>query len=192
MNKKRTPTKTTTPKGARKTAQLPMLAWTTEIAHTRHRWWWYVVISWAGLTFSLFAATEGAWDIAAIVLVGAIGLIVINVGKPRIWKVTIDKTTIHIARPRHERFRYERPIDRYRAFTVVDMPAGKRDQPQRAIALLDRKKLGRAQLLVLPIDEHEADMLIQQFTDYLPYEADAAFSRGDRVVMLFASWLGVS
>jgi hypothetical protein len=167
------------------------ISWTTEIAHTYHRWWWYAVIIWAGWVVSLLLYAIGNPTGAILAAVATLGLIVINTGKPRTWKVTVGATSIRIERPDRPKFSYELPLDRYKSLTVVDMPAGNRDRAQKAIALLSKRRLGTAQLLVLPYDEHEADMIIQQFSDVIPYDADAAFSRSDRVLSAAVRWLGI-
>lgn len=180
------------PKPRKTKSRAPALTWTTEITHTRHRWWWYLVIVWIGWTLSLLLLTSGNWSAALVVAVATIGLLVINTGKPRAWTVTIRDGIVAIERVGDRQWRYELPLDRYRGFTVVEMPKGKRDEPQKAIALLPRPRLGRAQLIVLPHDTHEADMIIQQFTDLTPYETAESFRRVDRLLNRATRWLGLS
>ena len=165
------------------------ISWTTEIAHTRHHWWWYVVIVWAGWVVSILLYVIGNLAGAILAVVAVIGLVVINTGRPRTWKVTIGATSIRIQRPDRPKFSYERPLDQYKSFTVVDMPAGKRDRTQKAIALLSRRRFDTAQLLVLPYDEHEADAIIQQLDDLVPYAPDTSYMRSDRVLSAAARWL---
>lgn len=180
------------PKPRRTKSRAPALNWITEIAHTSHRWWWYLVIGWIGWTLSLLLLASSNWSAALVVAVATIGLLVINTGKPRTWKVTIREGIIAIERVGERQRHYEIPLDRYRGFTVVDMPKGKRDEPQKAIALLPRRRIGRAQLIVLPHDTHEADMIVQLLTDQTPYETAESFRRVDRLLDRATRWLGLS
>lgn len=168
------------------------ISWSAEIAHTRHRWWWYVVVGWIGLSGTLVALALQSWTVAGVIAMGAIALIVINVGRPRTWNVEITKKHVALSRPDRPRFDYQLLLEHYRGFTVADMPQGKRDQPQRAIALLPVRRLGRSQLLVLPYDEHEADMVIHQVSDLIPYDPAESFSRLDRALEHAGRWLGIS
>jgi hypothetical protein len=168
------------------------LTWTATIAHTRHHWWWYPAILWTGLVVGLLLLDASNWSAAILAVLCALALIIINVGKPRIWTVTVKNDTILIERPGYRRFRYQLDLDRYRAFTVVDMPVGKRDLPQRAIALISRRRIAGVRFLVLPGDEITDDMLIHQFSDFLPYDAGTAFTRTDRVIGAIARVLGLT
>lgn len=168
------------------------ISWTAEVAHTRHRWWWYIVTAWIALASSLMVLAVQAWTVAAVIVFGAAALIVINVGHPRTWRVEITKKHISVSRPDADRFDYQLPLERYRSFTIVDMPRGRRDRWQRAIALLPVRRFGRPQLLVLPYDEHEADMIIQQVSDLIPYDPAESFSRFDRALERVGRWMGIS
>ena len=182
----------TTKKTARSGANPPALTWTTEIAHSQHRWWWYLVIGWVGWTLAFMLVAVGNWTAALVAATATVGLLMINIGKPHPWKVTIDKSTVRIEGLDDEHRAQVRQLNRYRTFTVVDMPSGKHDEPQKAIALLPRARLRPPQMLVLPRDPHEADMLIQQFSDHLPFEDAQAYRATDRRLERFARWLGIS
>lgn len=187
------PKKTSMTKRPKRTgAKSPALTWTAEIAHSHHRWWWYLAISWIGWTLSLVLFAYGNWSAALVTAVAAVGLVVINIGGPRKWRVTVDGNTITIKRPDNDRFHYTRPLNKFRAFTVVQMPATKRDRAQSAIALLARRPLGGTRLLVLPYDAQESDIIIERLNTYISYEPEADFKRSDVVLSRFARWLGLS
>ncbi|WP_454150707.1 hypothetical protein [Microbacterium lacticum] len=105
------------------------ISWSTEIAHTRHRWWWYVVVAWAGWVVSLLLYAIGNLTGAILAVVAAIGLIVINVGKPRAWRVRVASTHIRLQRPDRPAFDYTLPLARYKSFAVVSMPGGRAGSP---------------------------------------------------------------
>lgn len=192
MTKEKT-TKTTKAKASTLTgSKNKEITWSADIAHTRHHWWWYLAIVWVGWTLSLVLIAFGNWSAALVTAVAAVGLVVINVGGPRKWRVTVDGTTVIIKRPGNDRFRYTRSLDKFRAFTVVQMPATKRDREQSAIALLARRRLGGAQLLVLPYDTQESSNIIERLSTYISYEPDASFGRSDLVLSRVARWLGLS
>lgn len=168
------------------------IAWTTEIARSHHRWWWYVILSWVGLSGTLMAIAQDSWTVAAVISFSSLALLTINVGKPRIWRVQVNTSTIRVRRPSHPRFSYSLPLGRYRAFTIVEMPAGKRDRAQSAVALLPARPLGRPQLLVLPYSEHEADLIVQQLADVIPCEPSNELKQVDRALERLARWIGLS
>ncbi|SIS16976.1 hypothetical protein [Microbacterium sp. RURRCA19A] len=184
--------KKTTAAAKTKRSKAPEIRWQTEVAHTRHRWWWYVVVAWIGWTLALLLFAYGDWSAGLAVVFAAVALIIINVGKPRTWVVTVDKTAIHIEHPSRRSDHHDLPLQRYRGFTVVDMPQGRRDDAQRAVALLPRFGLRPAQFLVLPTDSHDADRAIQQLSDVLPYDDATAFRRSDAIISGLARWLGLS
>ena len=177
--------KTSKTRAARKdgtaTAVLP-LTWIGTEYVPHKRWWWYIGFTIVMIWLSALLMLLHEWYTLALVVTATVTVFVMYLPKPRKQQWSLDGTTLTVDKTAIQ-------LQKYRAFTLEELPATKTVSPRMTITLLPKRRFGWAFPVYLPDSEERAADIADQLESTLPFDDAAGYLSRTRQLNRLVRWL---
>ena len=151
------------------------LKWSAAEYVPKKRWWWYVALGWIGLTLTLLFLALGEWSIAAVTAAATLALIIMYAVKPRVWNYKLTEKALMVGKMNW-------PLQRFRAFTIEKISAGKGRESNVSLVLIPRARFRPAVDIYLTGDEGIDIQIVAALERFLPYDEATIFQTWVRLI----------
>lgn len=158
------------------------LTWTATEYEKRKRWWWFVAVLYTATALTFLMLAMGLWSNAAVIVAITIASFVFFGSKPKTWTFVLHATTLTIGPKTY-------PLALYKAFTIEETLASKKEPAKSLIVLLPRNRLGVPLELYLTGNNDTDVTIAETLESVLPYDEAPAYQTRERIFNRLARWL---
>jgi hypothetical protein len=146
---------------------VPPLAWSATEYVPRKRWWWFVTFGYITLSIMFLLLAAGNWSAGLLTGVLGVAVMVMYLAKPRVWNYQLTPKTL-TAEARGKRLSW--PLEQFRAFTVEEIPQGKKHEPYVLIVLYPEGRFKPSRDVYLTDDVEYNYKIAEALDQVIPYE----------------------
>lgn len=158
------------------------LTWIATEYEKRKRWWWFAAVLYIATALTFLMLAMGLWSNAAVIVAITIAFFVFYGSKPKTWTFTLEKETLTIGPKTY-------PLARYKAFTIEETLASKKEPAKSLIVLLPRNRFGVPLELYLTGDDDTDATIAEALETLLPFDEAPGYQTRERVFTRLARWL---